>query len=348
MFLGKIYQDSTNIVIPSESLADVRAARRMGFNIIEANVQTTSDGKYIVIHGSGGTFGYEVTDLNGEFTYANTAINTKTLDWIKTNIRYRSDIARYRTAIPTLEEFLTECRICGMIPLAQASTSAMVSILDKYMGYGNYIAYNGTRALTNAPIVTYKELTTKEAILADCRSYGVPYIYSMGNLAAFTDEELADIVQSLHAEGYMIATAYVNYSSGNRAIKLGFDIIASDSFVPHIGCGNICNYGADATFSDFNVTNATINDSVITMTGSATITPKNITDSVFVGVGELRVVYNGTIVVNLRGSNQTITSDGVNEQIFSTYYINEIPTFTISGADSSTTISDITFRASKV
>jgi hypothetical protein len=348
MFINKIAQDSTNVIIPSESLADIRIASRMGFNVIEANVHATSDGKYIVIHGIAGTFGYEVTDLNGEFTYADTAISSKTLNWIKTNIRYRSDIARYRTTIPTLEEFLTECKICGMIPLAQANTEDLASILDKYMGYGNYIAYNGTRALTNAPITTYKKLTTKAEILADCKSYGVPYIYSMGNMDSFTDEELLDIVHTLHQEGYMLASAYGNYQWGNRAIRLGFDMYASDFFVPKLACGNICNYNSDATFSDFNITGASVGNSVITMANGATITPMGITDSVFAGIGDLRIVFSGKLTLTIRGASQTIESDGTHEMVLSSYYINEVPTFTLTGTTTNTTIYDITFRASKV
>lgn len=345
LFLDKIYQDSTNIVIPSESLHDVRVSARLGYKAIEANVQTTSDGAFIVIHGSGGKFGYEVTDLNGAFTYADTAINSKTLEWIKENIRYRSDVPRYRTAIPTLKEFLVECRLNGMIPFCQASTAQMVALLDGIMGYGNYIAYNGTRALTNAPICEYKSLATKEEILASARDKGVPYIYSMANIASFTDSELEEIVQSLHAEGFMIATAYTNPTSTNRAIRSGFDIIAAGYQVNDFDA----NYGlftADADWDDFTTTGTITNDGV-SMTSGKTITPANAPSPVFLSKGLIRVTFTGELVLNFAGVTQTITSDGTQSMMFSSYFINDTPTFQLSGTSNGATITDLVFKVSK-
>jgi glycerophosphoryl diester phosphodiesterase len=347
LFLDKIYQDSTNIVIPSESLEDIRVSRRLGFNVIEANVQTTSDGKFVVIHGSSGKFGYEVTDLNGEFTYADTAINSVTLDWIKANIRYRSDIPRYRTQIPTLEEFLTECRLQSMVPFSQASTAEMVAILDKIMGYGNYFAYNGTRALTSAPIVQYLSFTTKEAILERARSFGVPYVYAMGNPTAFTDEELADIVQSLHAEGFMIAAAYVSGNTSNRVMRLGFDMLASTYSINKMDNANLCTLSSGFDWNDFALTDVTPDDNGITLNVDQIIEPATIPPVVFLGRSELQITFSGTIYVVCGRENAILTSDGKHPMFMGSYYFNESPTFKIYGQSAGATITDVLFKASK-
>ena len=347
MFLDKIYETSTDITVPSESLDDIRVSRRLGFNVIEANVQTTSDGKFIVIHGSGGKFGYEVTDLNGDFTYADTAINSVTLDWIKANIRYRSDIPRFRTAIPTFEEFLRECRLQGMIPFAQASTAAMVALLDGIMGYGNYFAYNGVRSLTKAPIVEYLSLTTKEAILEHARSKGVPYVYAMANYNTFTDDELKDIVSSLHSEGFMIATAYVSATNADRVRKLGFDMIASSWNVNNFDNANLCTLCVGADWSDFQITGSSATDAGVELGAGQRITPKNALGVEFLAKGMLQVTFSGTVYLRCGKDEQEVTSDGINSVIFSSYFINTAPTFDIVGQSAGAVITDVVFKASK-
>ena len=347
LFINKIYQDSTNIVIPSESLEDIRVARRLGFDVIEANVHQTSEGKYIVIHGASGTFGYEVTDLNGDFTYADTAINSVSLDWIKANIRYRSDIPRYRTTIPTLEEFLRECRLQGMIPFAQANTAEMVELLDGIMGYGNYLAYNGTRALTSAPIVEYKSLTTKAEILERARSFGVPYIYAMGNVDSFTDEELADIVASLHKEGYMIATAYRSGMAALKCRKFGFDLIASTWEVNDFDNANLCTLSSGFNWDDFQINSGTIENDGLHLLVGQNIRPATIPGTVFLGKAQIQVTFVGELYIECGNDYATVTSDGKNPVVFSSYFINTAPTFYISGQGDGAVITDLVFKASK-
>ena len=50
--------------IASQSLDDVELAARLGFGLIEANIQSTSDGHFVVIHGTSGTFGPECKSIN--------------------------------------------------------------------------------------------------------------------------------------------------------------------------------------------------------------------------------------------------------------------------------------------
>lgn len=348
LFTDKIYQESTDIVIPSESLDDIRISRRLGFDVIEANVHKTSDNKYVVIHGASGKFGYEVTDLNGDFTYADTAINSVTLDWIKSNIRYRSELARYRTTLPTFEEFLCECRLQGMIPLAQASEAGMVSLLDGIMGHNNYIAYNGTRALTTAPITDYKSLQTKEEILAHARTIGVPYIYSMANPNNFTETEIKEIVSALHSEGFMIATAYVSGDSANKYRRLGFDMIASTYEVNDFDNANICSLSSGFSWDDFQITGATPTTDVLTLQGAAQrIAPSQTYPSAFLAKAQLQIVFSGTLYIVMGQLGQIITSDGKHPLVLSSYFINSAPGFIVYGQNDGATITDIVFKASK-
>ena len=352
LFLDKVAQDATNIIIPSQSLFDIQVSKRLGFNVIEANVQRTSDNKAIVIHGVQGKFGYEVVDLDGNFTYADTAINSVTLDWIKTNIRYRSDIPKYRVAPPSLEEFLYECKRNDMIPFVHYD-ALFKDVIDGIMGEDNYIAYNGTRALTSAMISTAPGgLTDKNDILAVCESYGRPYTFCMMNVSGLTVEQLRDITDLLHKNGYFISSAYLDYNNYRKVMDAGFDIYAAQFEVNDFEDANICTLSADLNFNDYTHGGTVDSDGVLNLPRNSTIAPSETMPTVQLGKGVVKICFEGELLVYLGGrAVDSISSDDMNKSItLSTYYLNENATFSLKawGAVGSVTkIKSISFKASK-
>lgn len=347
IFIDKI--NGNNVVIPSESLFNIQISRRLGFDMIEANVQATSDNNFIVMHGVSGKFGQQVEHIDGVTNIADTAINSVTLEWIKTNVRYKSLYEKYRVAPPSLEEFLYECRINCMIPLVTANNDDAVEIINNIMGKDNYVAYNGSRNKTAAPIMTFPSLTTKEDILALCDSYGKPYMYCMANPTAFTDTELVEIVDLLHTNGYLIgfAGSYQTEAESQRLLSLGFDFSASGYQINDIDSGNICNLSADIDYSDF-TTDGTIANNLLTLASGDTITLAETIPSVFLGGASLHIRFNGTLTIRMGNYiNDSFTSDGSKSMWFSTYYLNSAPTFIIT-ATAQTQIINIDFKASKM
>ncbi len=347
LFIDKI--NGENVIIPSESLFNIEISHRLGFDMIEANVQPTSDGNFIVMHGLSGKFGAQVQHVDGTTDISNTAINSVTLAWIKSNVRYKSLYAKYRVAPPSLEEFLYECRKNCMIPMVTASNTDALAIIDQIMGKANYVAYNGSREYTDAPILTYPSLTTKAEILALCESYGKPYMYCMANPSTFSDSDLSDIVKTLHESGYLIgyAGSYLSEVESQRLLSLGFDFCASKYQINEFESGNLCNLSADIDYSDFD-TNGTVSDGLLTLANGQYIQPSESLQSVFLGGGSLHIRFNGSLIFNM-GSyiNHTLTSDGSQSVWLSTYYMNRVPSFYIT-ATANTEIIGISFKASKM
>ena len=61
LFIDQIYA-SSNQIIPCQSVFDIAVASRLGFKVVEGNVQATAtEGKYIVMHGEGGKLGGQVS-----------------------------------------------------------------------------------------------------------------------------------------------------------------------------------------------------------------------------------------------------------------------------------------------
>jgi hypothetical protein len=346
LFIDKI--NGVNVIIPSESLFNVCLSKRLGFHIIEGNVHQTSDGQHIVMHGDSGKFGQQVEHIDGQTDISNIAINTVTLDWIKENVRYKSIYAKYRVSPPSLEEWLYCVKRNDLIPYVQHVGSSL-AIADAIMGKNNYISYGSTsRMQTSATICEFVGLSTKEAIIARCREIGRPYIYSMSNPTAFTDEQLKDIVDTLHSEGYLIGFAgcYNSENQNQRLLSLGFDFSGSGWQIPEFFNGNICNLDGNFNFSDFS-TQGTVENGILTLVEGQTVAPATSIPQCFVGGGCLTIRFSGTIqFVFGNYINESFTSGGEKQLTFTTYFLDSVPTFSISASEN-TDIFELSYRASE-
>ena len=230
--LGNIYHfgmsavsnRDTEVIIPSQSIYDIRYAKKIGYKCIEANLQKTSDGKYVVTHGLNGTLGHDFDDLYGNDAYGVVIADTS-YDTLRSNYRYRSTLDKYKVPITSLEEFCGEAKANNMIVMLQYKDDISLGIAKGILGK-DLIMYNAPRSSFDGVILEYLYYNTKAEILQRCETVGKPYIYSMDNPSKFDDETLIDIAKTLHEKGYYLASAYVG--TGERYSKLGFDLFAID------------------------------------------------------------------------------------------------------------------------
>ena len=251
--MSAVADPSTPVNIPSQSIYDVINANNLGYKCIEVNVHKTSDDHYVCTHGISGNLGHDFTDLNGNDA-AGTSISGNTLEDLRTYYRYRSTNPDYRVPITTLEEFCQQAKEFNMIVMAQYVDADEIEIIKGIMGT-RFFMYNASRSVYDGPILWYGSLSSKAAILAKCNEYGRPFIFSMGNTSSFTDDQLSEIVDALHNEGYYIASAYVSGDTLTKLSKLGFDFFAvdrGDTTQQVILDGKLLTFNADGsvTWSD--------------------------------------------------------------------------------------------------
>ena len=337
------------IIIPHESVYHVRISKSLGFNVIEANVQKTSDGHYFVNHLERGKFGKYFHHVDGTTDISNIAASSVTWAWIVANVRYNSTIEKFRTRPCTLDEFLGECKQQNLIPFVTSNDSDVVDIVRGYMGDG-FVAYDATRAVCPTEIIAHwKSLTTKADILSYCDTIGKPFIYSMQNPTDFTEQELKDIIATLHANGYLIATSYAD-TKLNDYIYLGFDMIASQNMINRIEQGNKVNVDTLYSFNDFTVSGATETNGTLVFSANGETTlngDQTIHDAAMVDV---EVWFNGEISIYptvSSGSHWDYTSDGTKPVFISAPVIQgrAIPKIT---ATNGTTIFNISVKASVI
>lgn len=345
-----VSRTGNGIVIPHQSLYHVRISRKMGFNTIEANVAKTSDSVYIVNHLSDGKFGQYFHHVDGTTDISNISVSSVTWQWIKENVRYNSTIPKYRTIPCTLEEFLRECRQQNIMPLVTASDTDVIAIVDKIMGVGNYIAYQGNRSVSPHAIIYHwkSNLTTKEDILQYCKTIGKPFIYGLGNLSDFVDSDLIDLVNTLHDNGFWLGTSYAD-SKWYKYSYMGFDFNGTQGQTNRINNGNLHNLDSIFGFGDFVITDGTEADGVVTFSANGTISP-NIPDSTESAVRiDFEIWFNGSITVPTIGEygTQVIESDGSIPYFFCTPILNGSPKLTIQ-CDAETIVYDIKYKASLI
>ena len=347
LFVG---QTGSSVVIPHESLFHIRLSKGMGFDTIEANVQTTSDGVYFVNHlGTGGKFDGYFHHVDGETDISNIVASSVTWDYIVQNVRYNSTIDKYQTRPPTLEEFCRECRQQNIIPMPTIANAEVKDIVEGIMGKDNYIARSTPALCPDALRMNWvTNVSTVAGVIAYCEQQGVPFIYGMANPSSFTDAELTEIVEELHSRGFLLGTSYVD-SLWYKYSYLGFDFNASQTMVNRLAEGNLHNITSMFGFDDFTVTNATETDGVLTFTADGTISPDVESTAVDIGMVDMELWFNGSITIQAIGmrSSTSYTSTGDYPVFVATPVINGSVKPTIN-VTSGTELYDFKYKASRI
>lgn len=349
-------QDVENQLIPSESIFDVQIAKRLGFPAIEGNVHETADGKYVVIHGtySNGVhyLGDQVEDEN-HVSGAAVAINSLTLAEIQSTYKYVSSHKAYRGSIPSLDEWLIECKINKIVPVVQYCTDESVEITKSIVG-DNYILYNGNRSAHNGYIMMYQDTPSLATIQNWCQTIKPPLMVCFADPnATISSSDLAEMIETVHSYGCKIgfAAGYKNVVDSWNCVKAGCDFASSGWNVN--GCeGNSVNVSSERGFSDFTNSNKAV-DGVLELADGDTVTLATTPDVCFLSKGILRANFVGTIGLMMgdyikvyHTSEKKIVSDGTNGFEMSTFYMNQAPNFTIR-AVGSVTINTLQFLADK-
>lgn len=340
-------------VIPSQTYADIIIATRLGFSFIEANVQATSDGHFICMHGESGKFGSSVYSLDNT-DISNVLINTKTLAWIKQNVRFSSYYDKYKVSPLSLEEFCGCCKSNGIGVLAGTGNANAISICLRIMGTDDLILYNaGAANRQNFKGMmfywTNSTLETVSSILATARSHGLPFMFCLGPdlLAEFiSNSQLENLCEQMHAEGFTVSSTAVYDTEENirYAFAAGVDYSGSghqvNPFEP-----NYETYDLDGDSSQFGGT-ATISNGVATLVTNSTVICGS--DTVIpLGKGMLVIRFNGSLTISFGSvGDRTVTSDGSKDIVISDYFYKRKTKLLIT-ANSGTTIDYLSYKTSK-
>lgn len=219
-----------DVSIPQNSIASYEHAGKSGIWAMEADVHETSDGHFVCIHDS----------TLDRTTTGSGAVADKTLDEIRKCFLkkdYSEEVTEY--VVPTLEEYLTICKMYGTIPLIEIKDirtyEKFFAVLRKYGFMDTAMLTGGLWRLTSVPSIRdytddmlYIVLPTQEDYaevyntLKDQHSIGVSLLESNATLTE-------DIITQMHDAGIFVQVWTVNDVPSARSwFAKGVDAIVTD------------------------------------------------------------------------------------------------------------------------
>ena len=316
--------------IPGQSLEDISIARRLGFKVIEANVHKTSDGQYAVIHGDGGKLGYLMEDNNGNLANDVVIANT-TLSELQSNYRYRSKFPQYRTRIPSLEEFVSECKRQGLSIYVQYVDDPEMEIVRRVIGGHNFIQSFGIRK-DGSYTAAY---SNKDTLLQKAKESDSNFMPMMENIlveSLIAESNLKSVIDEIHRMGKIVGypASYATENVHQQTIEAGMDFSVVAYQVNDFSEGNLFSeVGENTDFSMFG-TDGTQSNGVLSLQNGQHI-EKILNKVYFLSKSSLHVRFKGTIKLTLGQHIQAeqFMSDGKTDMFFSTYYLEQIPSMRI-------------------
>ena len=357
LFNGKKYFSHIDVdyydglIIPSQSIFDIRRAKRLGFNAIELNARKTSDGVFYAFHGHQNCFGNAFHSVDNS-DISNVNVSTVTSEYIQNNIRYNSKYEKYRTAPTTLEDALIECKINNIVPVVEIS-DGNVNLVKSIMGENNYVfgIYDKDRTNELKNCVASGWLTgTADEMIEKANTSGQPYICAI-NVADsmyknYGDEDWKKFTKKIHEAGYFVSCSYQTPAVGEKLLKAGIDIMASKGEINDFPYGNLFDSESNMNFSKF-IFDGNVLNGVLNLTEGQTVKPTEIDDTVFLGGSSLHIIFSGKIHIQMGIVDNYFESDGSNEIWLSSFYQENVPTFKIT-AITETNIFELSYKASKM
>lgn len=339
------------IIVPSQTIADARKAKKLGFSAIELNVRVTSDGKFYCFHGTNGAFGNKFISLD-DTDISSVQVNTVTSDYIDEYVRWNTRYNNYKTAPFRLETMLYECKRLGLVPAVEYQ-AGVIEVLDKIMGKHNYVigSYSNSRETIGSDAIMVSWLVgTKEQLLGYAKASGNPYIVGVNTTnsyySSYTDSDWKELTDYLHANGFYTMFAYGNPVYVDRMLKNGFDFCSTTSLIPRIESPNVAEVHSDVLFAEF-THSGTVTDGVLTLANGDTVSPSTSIGHTHLGGAELHITFSGTVNIQLAGRNYNgITSDGKEDVYISTYVELGTPNLAVT-AVGAVDIMNIDFYASQ-
>ena len=311
--------------IPSQSLEDNFFAFRLGFAMVEANVQVTSDGEYIITHGQTinnvtGCFGNEFDD-----TYKGVQVSSMTLADILANVNYYSDFACYNHHPSTAREFFKSCSQLGLGVCLRSTDSEVMALARTYIPdnrlcislltlvSGNTVRSRGFRGMIGWYIGggTSSTICDTAYLRNIAETYGgAPFHFALNgtHIQYMIDNDiLDDIVAELRTEGIFIGAAYATQAQSDRLIAAGGWGIASQY--------GQCNPFSDANIGAWNLTDTSLSGwdipsgvSVaggrLVNNGSSSVTIKTpSTGVVALGKGNIQARATGSVTFDVGGTS---------------------------------------------
>lgn len=330
------------------SLEAIGMSTRGGFGAIETDVRLSADDSLVVMHDA--TLNRTCLNADGSPIAEDTPVDSKTWRQLREGYILKADRPSMRSRIPSLREYLQECRKQGIYtfiePKLNDSTgrfySRIIALAEEILGHGNYVVTSNNRA---------NDVIRDTLGVADVRLMGILYqttfdrINRLGNcIMAISASRIAEPEYSqqmacakevgLQTESHADKFAYFNRINSNPVDYVSTDFLAAD-----LGdCGTMV---ADlGTLSDF--APATVSHGAILLPEEDSVAPSHKLPKVEYGGAYLSMDFDGKVEITL--GRQTFTATGSDNLRHQVLLYDEVPEFKVKALSPDVRIRRITLK----
>jgi glycerophosphoryl diester phosphodiesterase len=227
------------------SLEAIGLARRAGFDAVETDVRLTADGQLVVMHDD--TLNRTCVKADESPLQEKVAVAAMTFAELRANYVLKADERQSRIRIPTLWEYLGECRKHGLLPFIEPKLydatgshyQDIIRLADEVMGRGRYIITSNNKA----------NRVIRDIGLRDVRLMGILYqttfeeISGLGNVimaistSRFSEAEFAAHSARAIAAGLPIESHADDYRRFAVIDAHPVDYVSTDLVAPDLASG---------------------------------------------------------------------------------------------------------------
>ena len=168
-------------VAGENSIEAIRLARRAGFGAIETDVRLSADDSLVVMHDA--TLNRTCLRADGSEIGVPADIESLTWEELRRDYLLRADKAADRTPIPSLREYLDECRRAGLLTFIEPKLydpsgrfyDRIIALADEILGRGNYVVTSNNRA---------NQIIRRKLCRDDVRLMGILYQTTFDSIAS--------------------------------------------------------------------------------------------------------------------------------------------------------------------
>jgi hypothetical protein len=333
-------------IAPENSTHAVNMAKIYGFQAVECDVRTTSDGHLMIMHDN--TINRTCRNAHDySVIMQDIPVSEYPFEYLRNNFVLVSKIKKYRTPIPTLEEFLRACKDNDIFPLLHGNTTESFNLAQKILG-NNWCCFSTSLSTCIAArkvsdcLILYSDNSTADGIIDILSQIGGWCGYSTTSSALLT----ADLCENLKSHGWEIQCSIPKVENSVYAIRNGITMLLSDYNIDLKRSAKlITNIIGDTFFENFNFT-GTMTGTILNLLPEQTIS-KTWKDSIQFGGIDIEVYYKGSIDVRINNNNyKGFTRDNLGIDRFSLRFANKLPNLLITST-SDTEIHDISVRLAK-
>lgn len=339
LFIAHRGVNMRSTIAGENSLESVRLSKRAGFQCIETDVRLTADSVLVVMHDN--SLNRTCLNIDGSELTNKVYVAKVTMEDLNSNYILKAEEPDNRTNIPTLKEFLIECKKQGLLPFIEPKIfdetgkhyKNIIDLADEVMGKNNYIITSNNRA----------NIVIRELYLNDVPMMGILYqttfeaIESLGNIimaistSQFTIKDYEFFVKKAKESGFETESHADNFNSFAMINNNDIDYISTDFLAPDLKDNSLLLIDYK-NFEKFDY-NGKLADGTIQLSADDVLTVTEKLSEVYFGGIYLELEIKGSCDVFLANQNFTIENSKTERYKHQLMLYNTTPSFSITAKD---------------